>query len=302
MRDYSEAENSTEQSSMYDKGRRRFIAAGIGGLALYAINGFARPVDIDPKKLLFSKDHLWMRSENGVWIVGVTNHLQSSLGDIVCFDLPCCSDGCKPEFLHCGGSVSAGKKFGSLTSVSASIIDLVMPVTGKLVTINKELYGKPSLINSDPYGKGWMIRVRTGAQSIRSLMSVSSYENFIKRNPKLATYKNIPTDLERRGYVVTGACVNCKYTKCADVCPVCAFHQLPDRVYINAVTCIECDACVPACPVEAIFDVHLLPEEHEKWVALNRNAVNYPIIDEKKPALHQKGCIGPAETDPKGQS
>ena len=54
-------------------------------------------------------------------------------------------------------------------------------------------------------------------------------------------------------YVVVEMCVDCKYTDCAAVCPVEAFHELPDRLYINADTCIDCDACVPECPVEAIF-------------------------------------------------
>ena len=57
-------------------------------------------------------------------------------------------------------------------------------------------------------------------------------------------------------YVVTELCVDCKYTDCAAVCPVEAFHELPDRLYINADTCIDCDACVPECPVEAIFAGH----------------------------------------------
>jgi ferredoxin len=52
-------------------------------------------------------------------------------------------------------------------------------------------------------------------------------------------------------YVVVELCVDCKYTDCAAVCPVEAFHELPDRLYINADTCIDCDACVPECPVEA---------------------------------------------------
>ncbi|HYY58281.1 MAG TPA: 4Fe-4S binding protein, partial [Pyrinomonadaceae bacterium] len=50
-------------------------------------------------------------------------------------------------------------------------------------------------------------------------------------------------------YVVTELCVDCKYTDCAAVCPVEAFHDLPDRLYINPDTCIDCDACVPECPV-----------------------------------------------------
>ena len=54
-------------------------------------------------------------------------------------------------------------------------------------------------------------------------------------------------------YVVTEICVDCKYTSCVDVCPVEAFHETPDRLYINPDTCIDCNACVDECPVTAIF-------------------------------------------------
>ena len=70
-------------------------------------------------------------------------------------------------------------------------------------------------------------------------------------------------------YVVTELCVDCKYTDCAAVCPVEAFHELPDRLYINADTCIDCDACVPECPVEAIFPDSAVPEQYAHWTQIN---------------------------------
>ena len=62
-------------------------------------------------------------------------------------------------------------------------------------------------------------------------------------------------------YIVTEPCVECKYTDCAAVCPVEAFHELPDKLLINPDTCIDCDACLPECPVEAIFSDMSIPEE-----------------------------------------
>ena len=59
-------------------------------------------------------------------------------------------------------------------------------------------------------------------------------------------------------YIVTPPCIDCKYTDCAAVCPVEAFHELPDRLLINPDTCIDCDACLPECPVEAIDVAFLL--------------------------------------------
>lgn len=96
-------------------------------------------------------------------------------------------------------------------------------------------------------------------------------------------------------YVVVELCVDCKYTDCAAVCPVEAFHEPPDRLYINPETCIDCDACVPECPVEAIFADTTLPEEYQDWLALNAEAAEYPIISGKKPALYGPKCTGNPE-------
>jgi ferredoxin len=95
-------------------------------------------------------------------------------------------------------------------------------------------------------------------------------------------------------YIVTEACVDCKYTDCAAVCPVEAFHELPDRLYINPETCIDCDACVPECPVEAIFSDAALPAEFQDWLELNAEAEKYPILSGKIDALLGPGCK-PAE-------
>lgn len=96
-------------------------------------------------------------------------------------------------------------------------------------------------------------------------------------------------------YVVTEPCVECKYTDCAAVCPVEAFHELPDRLYINPDTCIDCDACIPECPVEAIYADMSLPPEYSEWLEMNAEAENYEIISTKKPALFEKGCKGQPE-------
>jgi len=67
-------------------------------------------------------------------------------------------------------------------------------------------------------------------------------------------------------YIVAEPCVDCKYTDCAAVCPVEAFHELPDKLLINPDTCIDCDACLPECPVEAIFSDMSIPEEYLPWL------------------------------------
>lgn len=87
-------------------------------------------------------------------------------------------------------------------------------------------------------------------------------------------------------YTVTEHCQKCKYTDCAEVCPVEAFHEGPDMLYINPETCIDCDACVPSCPVEAIFAENDVPERYKSYTKLNADECQkYPTISEKKDPL-----------------
>ena len=87
-------------------------------------------------------------------------------------------------------------------------------------------------------------------------------------------------------YVVTEKCVDCKFTSCVSVCPVDAFHELPDRLYINPETCIDCNACVEECPVEAIYADVDVPEKWVSYTALNEEKCEeYPVIEEAKDPL-----------------
>lgn len=87
-------------------------------------------------------------------------------------------------------------------------------------------------------------------------------------------------------YVVTQYCVDCRYTDCVEVCPVEAFHLGPRMVYINPETCIDCDACVPACPVKAIFPQDDVPAKWEKFIAINATECgNHPSTSEKMDPL-----------------
>ena len=94
-------------------------------------------------------------------------------------------------------------------------------------------------------------------------------------------------------YVVTEKCVDCKFTSCVSVCPVDAFHELPDRLYINPETCIDCNACMDECPVEAIFHDMDVPEELQEWIELNEKAEEYPQLVGQKDALKGPKCSDP---------
>lgn len=97
-------------------------------------------------------------------------------------------------------------------------------------------------------------------------------------------------------FVVTDNCVDCRYTDCVSVCPVDCFHGDATMLYIDPVECIDCGACVPECPVEAIYAEYDLPEDQKKWLEINaERASGLPVIslsedplptaDEKKARL-----------------
>ena len=87
-------------------------------------------------------------------------------------------------------------------------------------------------------------------------------------------------------YVVADPCINCKYTDCADVCPVDCFHEGPNFLVIDPDVCIDCRACEPVCPPRAIFDVGRLPEHWKEYEQLNAElSRRWPVIDRKKEPL-----------------
>ena len=97
-------------------------------------------------------------------------------------------------------------------------------------------------------------------------------------------------------HVVTEPCFNCKYTDCVTVCPVECFYEGEAILYIHPDECIDCEACIPECPVEAIFQEDSLPEEWTDYTALNAElSTTSPNITEQKESLVSKGaCPGAA--------
>ncbi len=89
-------------------------------------------------------------------------------------------------------------------------------------------------------------------------------------------------------YVVTEPCINCKYTNCAAVCPVDAFREGPNFLAIDPLECIDCDACVSECPVEAIYPDDEVPEKWEHYIELNERLAEQwedRVINETQDAL-----------------
>lgn len=89
-------------------------------------------------------------------------------------------------------------------------------------------------------------------------------------------------------YVVTEACIKCKYTDCVDECPVECFHEGPEMLVINPDECINCGICVPLCPIGAIFEEDDLPEDQQHFLAINAQlAEKWPIIEMSKSPLNE---------------
>ncbi|MEY2342247.1 ferredoxin FdxA [Acidithiobacillus sp. IBUN Pt1247-S3] len=87
-------------------------------------------------------------------------------------------------------------------------------------------------------------------------------------------------------YVVTENCIECKYTDCAEVCPVECFHEGPNFLVIDPVECIDCAACIPECPADAIYAEDEVPEDQKHFTALNAELTpHWPVILRKKAAL-----------------
>jgi glycine cleavage system H protein len=122
-----------------------------------------------PEDLQYSKDHEWIRVEGDVGTVGITDHAQNSLGDVVYVELP-----------KVGESFSANEPFGSVESVKA-VSEIFMPVGGEITEVNESLQDETEEVNQDPYGEGWMIRIRmSNPGELDSLLSAAEYEDFTK--------------------------------------------------------------------------------------------------------------------------
>jgi len=120
-----------------------------------------------PDDLLFTKEHEWLRIVGETGTIGISDHAQKELGDIVYIELP------KP-----GMKFNSGESFGSVESVKA-VSELFIPVGGEVIDINEELGAAPEKINEDPYGAGWMIRIRLLNQDeTADLMSAEEYDEY----------------------------------------------------------------------------------------------------------------------------
>lgn len=122
-----------------------------------------------PEELRYTKEHEWVREkDDGNVEVGITDHAQMALGDLVYVELP-----------DVDSEVASGDAFAVVESVKAAS-DVYLPLSGTIVEVNDALADGPELVNSDPYGDGWLIRFRPDAPSeLDELLSGDDYQRFV---------------------------------------------------------------------------------------------------------------------------
>jgi len=121
-----------------------------------------------PKGLKYSKEHEWVATEDTVATVGITDHAQEQLGEIVYIELP-----------SVGDKISKDDPFGVVESVKA-VSDIYAPISGTVTEINQELVESPEMVNEDPYGDGWLIKIRvTDAAELDDLMDSEEYQGMV---------------------------------------------------------------------------------------------------------------------------
>jgi glycine cleavage system H protein len=121
-----------------------------------------------PENLKYTEDHEWVALDGNIATIGITDHAQSELGDIVYIDID--------EDL---GEVNKGDTIGTIEAVK-TVSDMFAPVSGKVIEINPELNDAPEIINSDPYGKGWFLKIEISNQDeINDLLDANAYKKLI---------------------------------------------------------------------------------------------------------------------------
>jgi len=117
-----------------------------------------------PENLKYTKDHEWILVEGTTGTVGITDHAQGELGDVVFVELPAV-----------GKVLKQGESFGTIEAVKA-VSDLYAPASGAITEVNKDLAGTPELVNKEPYGKGWMVKIRiANPAELSGLLDAAAY-------------------------------------------------------------------------------------------------------------------------------
>ena len=122
-----------------------------------------------PEDLKYTKEHEWLKVDGETAIIGITEHAQSELGDIIFIEFP-----------NVDQKIEKNEPFGTIEAVK-TVADLFAPVSGKVIEINETLEDNPEFVNSDPYVNGWIVKVSiSDISETEELMSADKYEELIK--------------------------------------------------------------------------------------------------------------------------
>ncbi len=126
-----------------------------------------------PSELKYSREHEWIRVEDSLATIGITDYAQEELGDIVNVELP-----------DEGSEIHKDESFGAVESVKASS-EVFSPLSGKIVEVNEPLMDAPEMINEDPYDEGWMVKIELSDSSeLDDLLDAEGYEQYVKEESK----------------------------------------------------------------------------------------------------------------------
>lgn len=121
-----------------------------------------------PADYRYTKEHEWVKIDGDTAVVGITDHAQDQLGDVVFVELP-----------KTGAKVHASQSFGTVESVKA-VSDIYAPLSGEVAEINEDLVDEPEALNADPHGKGWLIKIKFSDKAeIDALMSAEDYNAYV---------------------------------------------------------------------------------------------------------------------------
>ena len=121
-----------------------------------------------PDDLHYSKSHEWVRIDGDIATVGITEHAQKELGEIVYLELP-----------EVGHVFDSGQEFGTVESVKA-VSELFTPVAGEVTEVNTQAVEDPAAINEDSYGDGWLVKLKLSTDDVSDLMDAAAYEKYVK--------------------------------------------------------------------------------------------------------------------------
>jgi glycine cleavage system H protein len=122
-----------------------------------------------PSNLLYSKEHEWLRVDDDIALLGITEYAQQELGEVVFVELP-----------EVGQVFDANDEVGTIESVKA-VAELFTPVAGEIVEVNEAVAEDPELLNDDPHGEGWLVKIRfSSAADLKELMDAEKYEAFVE--------------------------------------------------------------------------------------------------------------------------